>query len=238
MRVSVLDVVDGHTSRVLHDARHQRPTAHSWAERRSERIHQRLRSTDDVAGEAAGLVPDHVEVAEAIARRDLLWLARSARQGAAEEGIDLGRERPEHVHRRLVVHKVEHPRLALRQGLARQWLYDLRVLSDIATQLEASAHELQLAAPRDRQAKGVGLDAAIGDELAPVGDARQRARNIDGVGTGLGDQSPNGRVFAGKDMRTKVEPMFAPRDRHQSTANAIGRLEHDDIAILEVPRGR
>ena len=62
--------------------------AHPSAEGARDRLGQQVRSADDVPRQAAGFVPHELEVADAVAGRDLLWLAGGAPDGGAEYLID------------------------------------------------------------------------------------------------------------------------------------------------------
>ena len=82
-----------------------------------------------------------MEVADAIAGRDLLGLARATRKRAAKERVDLGLQHAKLLRERLVVHEVEHALLQRGGLLARPRLRHLTVLGDELPQLQAGAHE-------------------------------------------------------------------------------------------------
>ena len=43
---------------------------------------------------------------------------------------------------------------------------------------------------------------------------------------------------AGEHVRAEVDPVVAPRLGPDAAADAVGRLQHDDVAIAQVPGGR
>ena len=88
-----------------------------------------------------------------------------------------------------------------------------------------------------RQTEGEELDGAVRDELAVERDGREPAGNRSGLDADLLDQAARSAARTGKDVRAEVEPVRAAALRTDAAAEPVARLEHDHVAIAQVPRG-
>ena len=110
-------------------------------EARGERLDEPARAAEDVAREAGAPVPDEVEIADAVAGRELLGLPRRAVERGAEDRVDVVRQRADVLAERAVVEEVEHALLALGGRLTRPLGGDRAVAPDREPELHAGAHE-------------------------------------------------------------------------------------------------
>ena len=127
------------------------------------------------------LVPDEMEVADAVSSGELLRLARRAGQRRAEEQVDVLGEDTGELRERAVVHELEHPLLAGRRLLSLARRRDLRVLAHGEPETDACSNERGARPQRHRQPEREALDRPTRDELAVERHGREPARDRHGA---------------------------------------------------------
>ena len=114
---------------------------------------------------------------------------------------------------------------------------DRRVAAHRETQPDTRADERQTIAETQRQAEREKLDRAARDELAVERDGGEPAGNRSGLDPDIVDQAARGAARAGEDVRAEVEPVRAAALRTDAAAEPFAGLEHDHVAIAQVPGG-
>lgn len=113
----------------------------------------------------------------------------------------------------------------------------LAVGADVEAQADAGTDEGPAGAPGERQPERVGLDGAARDDRAPDRDGGEAAGQVARLDAHGGEQPPGLRVGAAEDVPAEVEPGVVTRLAAKPAADAIGRLEHDHVAVAQVPGG-
>jgi hypothetical protein len=179
-----------------------------------------------------------MEVADPVAGRQVLGLARRARQRRAEESVDVFRQRPDELRERPIVEKRQHPLLAFASIFAGPGRRDLRVAPNRSAKLDPCADEREAGANRHRQTQRERLDGAVrGDSAAERGSGKP-AGNLLGTHARVGEEPAGGRVGGAEHMSAEVEPVIPASLRPDAPADPVLGLEDEDVAISQFPRRR
>ncbi len=173
-----------------------------------------------------------------MAERDLVELGGRARDRRPEERRRVARQWAEPVGERAVVAVREHAPTRVGRGLACPRLGDALVPGDRALQAKPGTHEGDPIAHRKRQAKRKELRPPAGDDAAVQLDCDELSRNLAKLDADLLRQPPGRRARPAEDVRAEVQPVGAPRLRVHAPAEAVRGLEHEDVAVAEIPRRR
>jgi len=214
---------------------HPRAEAHLALERRGDRLRQHARAAPDVPRQACGPAPDEVEVADAVAGRELLRLAGRPGQGRPEDCVDVGRQEPDELAERVVVAEAEHPELSRRRLLARPFGGNRRIAAHGEAELRSCPHERETGTRRERQPERIRLDPPAGRDLLAEGDCSKPARNLDDPNADLVDQASRCSAGATEHVRADVEPHAAAALGADPAADLRGRLQHDDVEVAQPP---
>ena len=179
-----------------------------------------------------------MEVADAVAGMQILRLARRPRQRGPEEPIGVGGQRPQELGHRAVVHEIEHSLLPRRVRLAGPRFRDGGVPADGQPQPGSGASQRDATRRREGEQQRHRLDRAAGDDAAAHLRSRQPAGYGPRLHAGCTQQRPGRRGGATEDVRTEVQPDVAARLRPQPAAGPLTRLEHDDVAVAQLPACR
>ena len=201
-------------------------------------VDQRSGAADDVAREARPGAPDEREVAGARARRDLLGLGRGARHGRPEHQVGVAGQLAEPVGERAVVSVREQAPARLGGRLAGARPGHALVARDGDAQPRARARERDALGRPQREAQRIQLGPAA-DEQPPVELERDEvARHGHGLDADIGDEPAGRRAGPAEDVRAEVQPVRVARLAADAPAEPAGALEHDDVAVAQVPGGR
>ena len=172
-----------------------------------------------------------MEVADAVSGCEVLRLAGRASQRRAQDRIHARRHPAEPIGERAIA-------VVREDGCGRGAAHDAVVACDFETQAEARAHEREPVADCQRQAEGIRLDAPSGDDLSIQLDGREHAGDVDGLDARLAQQAVARGARPREHVRAEVQPVVAAAIGADPAADAVRRLEDDDVQVAERPRRR
>jgi hypothetical protein len=114
-------------------------------------------------------------------------------------------------------------------GSARRWyLATARCTFRPGREGEPLAH-------RQREPKGIALDAAAGEQRRADGEAHHAAGHRGGLEPAVAGHRANERSRRGEEMRAVVHPVLAAGLGAQTAAQPVLRLQEQDIAVAQPP---
>ena len=235
---ATLAVADAHALALVGDLEHLAAGLHAAGELGREAVDERARAADDVAREPAAAAPDEREVARARARGDLLRLGRGARHGGPEHQVGIARELPEPLGERLGVAMCKQPPPRLGGRLAGPRPGDALVTCDRDPQSRSRARERDALGGAQRQAQRIQLGPSADQQAAVELERDEVTGHGQRLHADVGDQAPCRRARAAEDVGAEVHPVGPARLAADAAAGALRALEHDDIAVAQIPGRR
>ena len=203
-----------------------------------QRLRQELRPADQIAGRPRLVVAPHErEERRAAPGRDLLGLGRDALGDGPEDRRDVGVEVAQVRGEALVVPVSEHTGAPCGRRLSRTGPHGANVLLGRRAKPEARPHEGQARPPRQREAEGIGLGTPARDHAAPEREPHPVARDAPRLEARLRHEPVHEGSGTSEEVRAEVEPVGAPGLRAHPAADAVGGLEHENLAVPERPPG-